>query len=214
MPCKSPIACLALLLLPLVSPTLASEDLAAEKAAAAIAEEAGAEFWTEVEALEFTINAKVDDETHSRTWKWQPKTGEFTSSDEAANQETFYEDALPLLFPLRLAWDRENVELSLESQPVSAPLSNEKLKKLTVKYKKGSATYVLYYGDDFFVKEWTMSSELEEPLTQAWAEPQAIGNQHLCFQFSDAGKPLLWYTNVKLTTANGTVSVDGPLKNE
>ena len=139
-----------------------------------IANANGFENFEKVKEIDFTFNVKVGDTLRSsRAWKWYPKenkvamtekdsTASFTknsnelSETEKAMDSKFVNDSYWLLFPYQLVWSDASFT---EEKDVTAPISNEKMNKLTVKYSdKGGYTpgdtYDVYYDDDFMIKEW------------------------------------------------------------
>ena len=149
--------------------TYSQDDSILEK----VAKANGIENWNTVEEIKFTFNVDRDTTHFERTWIWKPKTNDITSiSDEgtlsynwAAMDSTAYKtnagfinDKYWLLAPYQLVWDADNIshEHSMEAE---APISKQKMQKLTIVYgAEGGYTpgdaYDFYFGDDLMVQEW------------------------------------------------------------
>jgi len=134
----------------------------------------GFENFEEIEEINFTFNVKVNDSLRSkRIWRWKPKEKEVRltennitlnynqnnkelSDEERSIDRKFINDSYWLLFPFQLVWSNAEFE---EEQEATAPISNEKMNKLTVTYPDEGGytpgdTYEIFYNDDYKLKEW------------------------------------------------------------
>lgn len=139
-----------------------------------IANSNGLQQFQDVEKLEFTFNVKVNDTLRtSRSWSWNPKTHEVTLSEEGNSQtykkdsyltdeekkidQKFVNDSYWLLFPFQMMWS--DAEIS-DEETAEAPISHEKMNKITVAYSDQSGgytpgdTYDVFFDDDLMIREW------------------------------------------------------------
>ncbi len=155
-----------------------------------IADANGIENFEDVKELRYTFNVRVNDSLRtSRAWTWRPqnKTATLTTPDttvtynyetEASQHEQtdqrFINDQYWLLFPLHLAWDEMEWE---HIEEVPAPISGEKMQRVTVTYPDGAGytpgdVYEIYFGDDYMIREWVYLSggSRENPFATTWED--------------------------------------------
>ncbi|MCC4214282.1 hypothetical protein [Leeuwenhoekiella parthenopeia] len=144
-----------------------------QEVAYAIADASGLANWDKVSEVAFTFNVDRDDSHFARSWKWNPKTQDITmmtaqdtltynratvDSTSMDADKGFINDAYWLLAPMHLVWDKENTTLTVQDT-ATAPMSKEKLSKITLTYTdQGGYTpgdaYDFFYDDKNMVKEW------------------------------------------------------------
>ncbi|MDT0642433.1 hypothetical protein RM553_06265 [Zunongwangia sp. F363] len=138
-----------------------------------IAKANGLDKFNDVEQINFTFNVKVQDSLRSqRSWQWKPETDEVTltenntsttykrdgelNEDEKSADQKFINDTYWLLFPYQLVWSDADIS---KEENATAPISGEKMDKLTVSYTGDGGytpgdTYDIYYDDDLILREW------------------------------------------------------------
>lgn len=184
-----------------------------------IAYKNGYENWNKVEELDFTFNVDRGDTHSQRSWKWMPKTNDvvmMTEKDTLSynrnnlNEESkkadaaFINDKYWLLAPYNLAWDTGTTFTETKNQ--EAPISKEKLNKLTVVYSnEGGYTpgdaYDFYYDNDFKIKEWNYrQSNSEEPsMSTTWEDYEDFGGLTISKTHKDAtGGFKLYFTGISV----------------
>lgn len=160
-----------------------------------IADANGFEEFQNVEELNYTFNVKVNDSLRtSRAWTWKPKekiaTLSTPDSTVTYNYETetsqhrevdqrFINDQYWLLFPFHLVWDEMEWE---HTEEATAPISGEKLQRVTVKYPEGAGytpgdVYEIYFGEDHMIREWVYLSggSRENPFATTWEDYEDLG---------------------------------------
>jgi len=183
-----------------------------------IANANGLENFEKVEELDFTFNVKVNDTVRSsRSWKWYPKenkvamtekdsTNSYTrnsdnlSEAEKAMDSKFVNDSYWLLFPYQLVWSDASFT---EEKDVTAPISKEKMNKLTVAYsEKGGYTpgdtYDVYYDNDYMIKEWVYkASGGGREMTTTWEDYETYkGIKISKMHKSEDGSFQLYFTDI------------------
>jgi hypothetical protein len=146
-----------------------------------IAKTYGIDSFEKIEAIRFTFNAQLPGVNLSRSWVWQPKTGQvsYEGKDkdgkpvkvayvqsqlggEPANVKdeidpAFLNDQYNLLFPLHVYWDSSADVQDMGLQKL--PLGNGLAKRVVVKYPSEGGytpgdTWELYVGSDNRVEEF------------------------------------------------------------
>jgi len=145
-----------------------------------IAKTYGLDSFDKIEAIRYTFNAEFGEVKLSRSWVWQPKTGQISYegkdkdgkpvkvtyvqsqlSGEPANvrdeiDPAFYNDEYNLLFPLHVYWDSSSDVQDMGMQKL--PLGTELAKRVVIKYSDGGYTpgdtWELYLGSDNRVEEF------------------------------------------------------------
>ncbi|NAS29594.1 hypothetical protein GTQ40_01285 [Flavobacteriaceae bacterium R38] len=178
----------------------------------------GYEQWKNVNEIQFTFNVNRDSASHyERNWTWNPKTNDVTlktaqdtisynrqqldSTNTAANGG-FINDKYWLIAPFNLVWDKNIThEHSEESE---APISKQKMQKLTIVYSdEGGYTpgdaYDFYFGDDYIIKEWVFrKGNAEAPsLTTTWEDYETYNGLKIAkVHKRDSGSWKLFFTDV------------------
>jgi hypothetical protein len=140
-----------------------------------IAKTYGLDSWEKVEAIRYTFNAQLPGVNVSRSWVWQPKTGQISyegkdkdgkpvkvtylqsqTNGQSANVKdeidpAFYNDQYNLLFPLHVYWDSSADVQDMGMQKL--PLGEGSAKRVVVKYPSEGGytpgdTWELYLGPD------------------------------------------------------------------
>ena len=155
------------------------------QARAAVAEQIakayGLDSFGQVERIRYTWNAEFPGVNLSRTWEWEPKTGQVTyegkdkdgkpvkitykrsqlaSQSDMVKTETdpgFNNDQYWLLFPLHLAWDTGTTVTEEGMHPL--PLGKGSARKVVVKYPSEGGytpgdTWELYVGADHRIQQF------------------------------------------------------------
>ena len=139
-----------------------------------IAKTYGLEGFGQIEAIRFTFNAQFLGNNISRSWVWQPKTGQisyegkdkdgkpvkvtYTQSrlaEEPANvrdeiDPAFVNDKYNLIFPLQFYWDGAPVR---DEGMQKLPLGTGSARRVVVDYSPGDI-WDLYVGPDYRVVEF------------------------------------------------------------
>jgi hypothetical protein len=146
-----------------------------------IAKTYGLDSWDKIDAIRFTFNAELPGVNLSRSWVWQPKTGEISYegkdkegkpvklsyneaqlNSEPANVQNeidpaFLNDQYNLLFPLHVYWDSSADVQDKGMQKL--PLGKGTARLVVVKYPNEGGytpgdTWELYLGPDNRVEEF------------------------------------------------------------
>jgi hypothetical protein len=146
-----------------------------------IAKTYGLDSFGKIEAIRYTFNAQLPGVNVSRSWVWQPKTGQISYegkdkdgkpvkvsyvqsqlNGEPANVKdvidpAFLNDEYNLLFPLHVYWDSSADVQDMGVQKL--PLGNGSAKRVVVKYPSEGGytpgdTWELYIGGDGRVEEF------------------------------------------------------------
>lgn len=185
-----------------------------------IANANGVENFDEVEEIDFTFNVKVGDTVRSsRSWKWFPKenkvamtekdsTTSYTrnssnlSETEKAMDAKFVNDSYWLLFPYQLVWSNANFT---EERDVTAPISKEKMNKLTVDYSgKGGYTpgdtYDVYYDNDYMIKEWVYKASAgDKEMVTTWEDYETFKGLKISkMHKTEDGSFQLYFTDISV----------------
>jgi hypothetical protein len=140
-----------------------------------IARTYGLDSFGKIEAIRYTFNAQFPGVNVSRSWVWQPKTGQvsyegkdkdgkpvnvnyfqFQLNGKPANMKdeidpAFVNDEYNLLFPLHVYWDGADVrDMGMQK----LPLGEGSAKRVVVDYTPGDI-WELYIGSDNRVEEFT-----------------------------------------------------------
>jgi len=147
-----------------------------------IARTYGLDSFSKIEAIRYTFNAQLPGVNLSRSWVWQPKTGQVSYegkdkdgkpvkvsyvqsrlNGEPANvrdeiDPAFLNDEYNLLFPLHVYWDSSADVRDMGMQKL--PLGKGLAKRVVVKYPSDGGytpgdTWELYVGSDNRVEEFT-----------------------------------------------------------
>jgi hypothetical protein len=145
-----------------------------------IAKTYGLGSFDKIAAIRYTFNAQFGAVNLSRSWVWQPKTGQISYEgkdkdgnpvkvayvqsqldSQAANVKddidpAFYNDEYNLLFPLHVYWDSSDVQDTVMQK---LPLGAGQARRIVVKYSSGGGytpgdTWELYLGSDNQVEEF------------------------------------------------------------
>ena len=185
-----------------------------------IASAHGIDSWNEVNEIRFTFNFDRDSLHFERSWVWNPKTHQvslITQSDsigynrKAVDSVTakadagFINDKYWLLAPFNLVWDRANFEHSYDSV-AQAPMSGEKMQKLTIVYgSEGGYTpgdaYDFYFGDDYIIKEWVFrkSNQAEPSTMSTWEGYSELGGMKISLMHKyTAANQQLYFSGVEV----------------
>jgi hypothetical protein len=184
-----------------------------------IADANGFDNFAEVQELRYTFNVRVNDTLRtSRAWSWRPqeKTATLTTPDsivsynyetEASQHEAvdqrFVNDQYWLLFPFHLVWDEMEWE---HTEQATAPISGEKMQRVTVKYPDGAGytpgdMYEIYFGDDHMIREWVYLSggSRERPFATTWEDYEEFGGLEIAkMHRSEDGSFELFFTDVSI----------------
>jgi hypothetical protein len=146
-----------------------------------IAKTYGLDSFGQIEAIRYTFNAELPGVNLSRSWVWQPKTGQISYEGkdkdgkpvkvsyvqsqldgEPANVKNeidpnFYNDQYWLLFPLHVYWDANADVQDIGMQKL--PLGTGSAKQVTVRYPSEGGdspgdTWELYIGPENRVEEF------------------------------------------------------------
>jgi hypothetical protein len=146
-----------------------------------IAKTYGLDSFGKIEAIRYTFNATLPGVSLSRSWVWQPKTGQvsYAAKDKDGNpvkvsyvrsrldgepanvkdeiDPAFLNDEYNLLFPLHVYWDSSADVQDLGMQKL--PLGKGSAKRVVVKYPSEGGytpgdTWELYVGSDDHVEEF------------------------------------------------------------
>ncbi len=185
-----------------------------------IAYKHGLDNWKSVSELQFTFNVDRGEQHFERSFKWNLKTDDLvymnatdtvsynrnTTLDSIAMlaDRAFVNDSYWLLAPFKLVWDKGTT--FSEEENVIAPLSKDKLNKLTITYdNEGGYTpgdaYDIYYANDYSVKEWTFrkGNNKEPTMLTSWEEYRTFNNIKLATMHRDStNKFKLYFTNISI----------------
>jgi hypothetical protein len=147
-----------------------------------IAKTYGVDSWTQIEAVRYTWNAQFPGVNISRSWTWEPKTGQVTfegkgkdgkpvkvtyNSNQLANQPAnvkdevqpgFINDQYWTIFPFHVAWDSSATVTDAGMQKL--PMGTGSAKRVVVKYPAEAGgftpgdTWELYVGKDNRVEQF------------------------------------------------------------
>ena len=144
-----------------------------EEIAYKIAEANGLKNWKSVTEVQFTFNVDRGDSHFERAWKWNPQTMDVMMRSDKDTvsfnrkevdslsmdaDKGFINDAYWLLAPMHLVWD-EGTTLTVQDT-ATAPMSQQKMSKITLTYdgEEGGYTpgdaYDFFYDDEYMVREW------------------------------------------------------------
>ncbi len=147
-----------------------------------IAKTYGIDSWDKIEAIRYTWNAQFPGVNVSRSWTWEPKTGQvsFDGKDKTGKpvkvtylqsqinsqpdnvknevQPAFINDQYWLIFPFHVVWDTSATVTDDGMQKL--PLGSGSARRVTVKYPKEAGgdtpgdTWELYVGKDNRVEQF------------------------------------------------------------
>jgi hypothetical protein len=146
-----------------------------------IAKTYGVDSFEKIDEIRYTFNARLPGVSISRSWVWQPKTGQisYEGKDKDGNpvkvtyvqsqldgepanvkdeiDPAFYNDEYNLLFPLHVYWDSSADVQDMGMQKL--PLGKGSAKRIVVKYPSDGGytpgdTWELYLGADGRVEEF------------------------------------------------------------
>lgn len=190
----------------------------------AIAYKYGLEHWNNVTELSFTFNVDRGNNHSERSFIWNPKTNDVVYISEAdtvrynrnekldslalSADKSFINDSYWLLAPYKLVWDTGTT--FKDTKNVIAPLSKQKLNKLTLVYaNEGGYTpgdaYDLYYGNDFTIREWVFrkGNSAEPSMITTWENIETVGKLKLTTMHKDkTGEFKLYFTNISVEQEN------------
>ena len=173
-------------------------------AAEAIAKTYGLDSWGQIDAIRYTFNIDFPGMKASRTWTWEPKTGQVTyeGKDKAGNpvkvtyvrsrlssqpedvqkeiDPNFVNDQYWLIFPFHACWD---TGASVEDKGMQKlPLGGGSARLVSVKYPSGAGytpgdVWDLYVGPDNRVKQFIYRGGPTKPrvVTATWAGYKKAG---------------------------------------
>lgn len=181
----------------------------------------GFEKWKNVNELEFTFNVDRGTEKTShyeRSWAWKTKTNIVSQDTITYNRNeidsinpayrtngSFVNDKYWLLAPFNLIWDKDNFTHEHTTE-ATAPISNEKMQKLTIVYSnEGGYTpgdaYDFYFGDDYVVREWVFrkGNQAEANLATTWEDYADYNGIPMAKMHKNAeGSFKLYFTGIKV----------------
>jgi len=187
-----------------------------------IAMASGAENWDKVSEVQFTFNVDRGESHMERSWVWNPKSQDVKMMSEkdtvsynrneeldsiATNTDkAFINDAYWLLPQMHLIWDKD-ATLTVQDT-ATAPISNEKMQKITITYPdQGGYTpgdaYDFFYGDDNMIKEWIYrkGNASEYSMVTTWDDYKEYGGIDIATMHSSKDeKTKLFFTNVAVKT--------------
>ncbi|NHF60796.1 hypothetical protein FK220_015685 [Flavobacteriaceae bacterium TP-CH-4] len=187
-----------------------------------IANANGFENWPKVKEIKFTFNVDRDTTHFERSWIWNPRTNDITATTAESTLEYnwadmdstayrtnagFINDKYWLLAPYQLVWDGDNITYEHQAA-VEAPISKNKMQKLTIVYgNEGGYTpgdaYDFYFGDDLIVQEWVFrkANQSEPSMITTWEDYQEINGLKLATMHKmPNSKFKLYFTGVEVTT--------------
>lgn len=195
------------------------EDLSpAQQKGKEIAMASGADKWDTVSEVQFTFNVDRGESHMERSWVWNPKTHDvkMTSAEDtisynrnkdmdsiATNSDkAFINDAYWLMPQMHLLWDKDAIITVQDT--ATAPISNVKMKKITLTYPdEGGYTpgdaYDFFYGDDNMVKEWIYrrGNVSEFSMVTSWDDYKDYNGIKIATMHSSKdGKTKLYFTNI------------------
>lgn len=171
----------------------------------------------EVNQINFTFNVKVNDTLASqRSWKWNTKENlvELTEKGETFNytqdgdltereievDKKFINDKYWLLFPFELMWSDFEFD---QNRSAVAPISQEQMHELTVKYSDTSGytpgdTYRVYFDEnDRMIREWTYQSAGGRSLSTTWEDYETFNGITIAKMHKSAdGSFQLYFTDI------------------
>lgn len=182
----------------------------------------GLQNWKNVKEIKFTFNVDRDTTHFERTWIWKPKTNDITSittestleynwadMDSVAHKTNseFINDKYWLLAPYQLIWDSKNISHDHASN-IEAPISKEKMQKLTIVYgSEGGYTpgdaYDFYFRNDFIVKEWVFrkANQPEPSMITTFEDYEEVNGLKIAKMHKMAdGNFKLFFTDVEVKT--------------
>ena len=199
-----------------------SRAQAPEPIAAQIAKTYGLDSFDKVEALRYTFNGEFPGVKVSRSWVWEPKTGQisYESKDkdgkpvkatysqsklasEPANvrdeiDPAFVNDKYNLIFPFQAYWDGAAVK---DTGTQKLPLGEGSAKQVVVDYSPGDV-WDLYVGPDNRIEQFVFhrgGPRKPSLVIATWADYKKAGPLLLSLDRRGTadGKPLrVWFTNV------------------
>ena len=160
----------------------------------------GFENWKTVSSIKYTFNVDRDSSHFERTWVWEPKTNNviLTTKEDTVRYNRmsmdstiiktdggFINDKFWLLGPYQLIWDQHNFTYEHETSSV-APISKEKMQKLTIVYgSEGGYTpgdaYDFYFEKDYKIKEWVFrKGNVKEPIMiTSWEDYTNVNGMYI-----------------------------------
>src|SRR5690606_13083585 len=179
----------------------------------------GIEHFEEVDEIRYTWNVRRDSATViSRSWVWNPLSGEvaysgpdttvsYFLSDKDSNlndiDSRFINDKYWLLFPFQLAWDTGyDYEVS---EGEKTPISGDPATKLTIVYNHEDGytpgdAYDLYLDEQHQIKEWVFR-RANGPTGRAmtWENVQEHDGIRVALDHrDDQGNLVLWFSDVEV----------------
>jgi hypothetical protein len=174
-----------------------------------IAKTHGLDSFGQIEAIRYTFNAEFPGVKLSRTWEWEPKTGQVSyegkdkegkpvkvtylrsqlssQPDNVKNEidPAFINDQYWLLFPLHVAWD-SGADVK-DAGVHKLPLGKGSAERLVVKYPSDGGytpgdTWELYVGSDNRVQEFIYhrgGSKKPSIVVATWAGYKKAGPLHI-----------------------------------
>ncbi|HEA30507.1 MAG TPA: hypothetical protein ENH91_11010 [Leeuwenhoekiella sp.] len=200
-----------------------TEDLSPEQQTGKdIAMASGADEWDNVSEVQFTFNVDRGENHMERSWIWNPKSHDVKMMSEkdtisynrekdmdstATNADkAFINDAYWLMPQMHLVWDKD-ATITVQDT-ATAPISNEKMKKITLTYPdQGGYTpgdaYDFFYGDDNMIKEWIYrkGNASEYSMVTTWDDYKDYNGIDISTMHSSKdGKTKLYFTNIDVKT--------------
>ncbi len=177
----------------------------------------GYENWKNINEVQFSFNVDRDTTHFERNWTWRPKTNDVILK---SNQDTiqynrvnldsittktnggFVNDKYWFIAPFNLIWDK-NITHQY-SEVSEAPISKEKMQKLTIVYSnEGGYTpgdaYDFYFGEDYLLKEWVFrkTNSPEPSLTTSWEDYETFNGLKIAKTHKrDTGNWKLYFTDI------------------
>lgn len=200
-----------------------TEDLSpAQEKGKEIAMASGADKWDNVSEVQFTFNVDRGESHSERSWVWNPKTHDvkMTSDKNTVSynrdkemdstatdaDKAFINDAYWLMPQMHLLWDKD-ATITVQDT-ATAPISNKKMKKITLTYPdQGGYTpgdaYDFFYGDDNMIKEWIYrkGNASEFSMVTTWDDYKDYNGIDIATMHSSKdGKTKLYFTNIDVKT--------------
>ena len=199
-----------------------------------IAKTYGLDSFGKIEAIRYTFNAQLPGVNVSRSWVWQPKTGQVSYegkdkdgkpvkvtyvqsqlSGEPANVKDeidplFVNDKYNLLFPLQFYWDGAAVR---DMGVQKLPLGDGSAKKVVVDYSPGDI-WELYVGPDNRVEQFVFhrgGTKKPSVVIAKWAGYEKAGPLLISTDRRGTadGKPLrIFFTDVSVKLAGSDAWVN------
>ena len=202
--------------------------MASEDARRDIAQHYGIDRFDQIEALQFTFNARVGAKHVRRPWLWKPGSGEVTYGGAPPSSAVTFSHPLPagttdtdlrdldakfvndrywLLFPLHLAWDHDAV---VEDQGLARrPIGGGEARRIEVRYPPAGGytpgdVYELYVGTDGRIAEWVYrrGGDARPTRMSTWEAHRRLGPLVVSLDHRGPGGFRVWFSDVAAKIRN------------